>query len=237
ASIYSYSDSGKVHASASDRTRFPTMFDRFSSRFGGAISNPGLDPERALNVELGVADTLLPGVRGEAAIFHSHITDAIESVPVIYNGTSYTQSQNVGEETTKGVEFGLTARISSALEVGGNYSYVHNKIDNPNNPAMRQTVAPQNKAFMFAKWTPSDAWSVTPSLEYAGQRWSTSAANSNLYVQTDAYTLLNLKVEYMIRHDWSVSLAARNLTDKDYQVVDGYPQEGRNFVLATRFQF
>lgn len=236
AAIYRYRDSGKLHLSASNRTRFPTMFERFSSRFGGAISNPGLKPERALNLEVGVADELLPGLRGEAAIFHSRVDDAIQSVQVLYSGNYYGQNQNVGEATFKGIELGLKARFSDALEVGGNYSYIHTHIDNPNDAAARLTTTPQNKAFVYAKWRPTAALNVVPNLEYASPRWSSAAVGSG-YVQTGEYALLNLKLEYQLRRDWDVSLSARNLLDKNYQLVDGYPQEGRNFLVATRFQF
>ena len=40
AAIWRYSDTNKVYFNVSDRERFPTIFERFSSRFGGATSNP-----------------------------------------------------------------------------------------------------------------------------------------------------------------------------------------------------
>lgn len=236
AAIWRYSDSGKLHASASDRTRFPTMADRFSSRFGGAVSNPWLKPERALNLEIGIAETLWPGVRGEAAIFHNKVRDAIQYVPIVYNGTNINQNQNIGAAVFKGVEFGLAAQVSRHLEVGGNYTWIDTRIDAPNDPSLRLTTTPQNKGFLYAKWTPSDALTVIPSLEAAGTRWSTKAVGGG-YVQTGAYQLLGLKVEYKLQRDWDIALTARNLLDKNYQLVDGYPQEGRNFLLSTRFQF
>ncbi len=236
AAVYSYSDTGKVHVSASDRTRFPTMFERFSSRFGGALSNPWLKPERAMNLEVGVDDVLMPGLRGEAALFHSHVDDAIQSVPIVYGGKNYSQSQNVGQATYRGIELGLTARASDKMEFGGNYSYIDTRLNNPNDATARLTTTPQNKAFLYAKWRPIEAVSVIPSLECASARWSAAAVGTG-YVHTGAYNLLNLKVEYRIRRDWDISLAGRNLMDKNYQMVDGYPQEGRNFVLATRIQF
>ncbi|OJW47642.1 MAG: hypothetical protein BGO63_00320 [Candidatus Accumulibacter sp. 66-26] len=236
AAIWRYSGSGKLHASASDRTRFPTMADRFSSRFGGAISNPWLKPERALNLEIGIAETLWPGVRGEAAIFHNKVRDAIQYVPIVYNGTNQSQNRNVGEAVFKGVEFGLAAQVSRHLEVGGNYTWIDTRIDAPNDPSLRLTTAPQNKGFLYAKWTPNDALTVIPSLEAAGARWSTKAVG-NGYVRTGAYQLLALKVEYKLRRDWDIALTGRNLLDKNYQLVDGYPQEGRNFLLSTRLQF
>ncbi|WP_428827404.1 TonB-dependent receptor plug domain-containing protein [Azonexus sp. IMCC34842] len=236
AGIYRYSNTGKAHLSVSDRTRFPTMFERFSSRFGGAISNPWIKPERATNIELGIADVLMPGIRGEAAIFHSEVKDAIQSVPIVYNGTTYSQSQNIGEATFKGVELGLTAAVSSSLEVGGNYSYIDTQLNNPNDSTACLTTTPQHKAFIYAKWRPISGLTVIPALEHASDRWSSKAVGTG-YVKTGAYDLLSLKLEYLLMRDWSVSLTGRNLTDKNYQLVDGYPQEGRNFVLATRFQF
>ncbi len=235
AAIYNYSKSGKVHFSASDRTRFPTIFERYSSRFGGAVSNPGLQPERALNLEIGIADRLSPWLYGEVALFHSRIKDAIQSVSVVYNGANYSQNQNVGKATFKGVEFSLTANLLNNLDVGGNYSYIDTDVDNPNDPSARLTTTPRNKAFLYAKWSPSETFRFIPNIEYAGPRWSSKSVGTG-YVKTGEYTLVNFKVEYKIHRDWDISLAARNLLDENYELVDGYPQEGRNFMLTLRFQ-
>ncbi len=40
-------DDTSAHLSLSRRSRFPTIFERFSTQFGTAASNPGLEPERA----------------------------------------------------------------------------------------------------------------------------------------------------------------------------------------------
>lgn len=237
AAIYRYSGTGKVHAAASNRTRFPNMFERFSSRFGGAISNPWLEPERALNIEVGVADEILPGLRGEVTVFHNKVKDAIQSVNITYNGSIYGQNQNVGEATFKGIELGLAHTFSSRLEIGGNYSYIDTEIDNPNDPSARLTTTPRNKALVYGKWRPFDSLLVLPSLEYADARWSTSATDSSAYVKTGQHTLASLKIEYRVLPGWDLSFTGRNLFDKNYAVVDGYPQEGRNFVLATRYRF
>jgi iron complex outermembrane recepter protein len=236
AAIYHYSDTGKVHAAASDRTRFPTMFERFSSRFGGAISNPWLKPERALNLEVGVSDQIAAGLRGEATLFHNRVDDAIQSVSILYNGSTYSQSQNVGKATYRGIELGLTKTFSPQLEIGGNYAYIDTAIENPNDPTARLTTTPRNKALVYGKWLPTDALSFVPSLEYAGARWSSKGVGTG-YVKTGEYALINFKLAYKLRPGWELSLSGHNLSDKNYQVVDGYPQEGRSFVLATRYQF
>lgn len=239
--IYRYRDSGQLHFSASKRTRFPTIFERFSTRFGSFASNPWLDPERALNFELGVADSLLPGVRGSAAIFHSKVKDAIQSVAVDLDGNGVIQSnenqfQNVGEASFKGVEFELSATMSPTLEVGGNYTYIDATLDEPGNSSAKLTTTPRHKTFVYAKWRPSDAITVIPAIEYASRRWSSAAVGGG-YTRTDDYTLLNVKLDYRLARNWDLSFTARNLLDKDYEITEGYPQEGRNFVVSARYRF
>ena len=236
AAIYRYRPSGKLHLAVSDRTRFPTMFERFSSRFGGALSNPWIKPERALNIEIGVADDVAPGLRGEATLFHHQVDDAIQSVPISYNGATYSQSQNVGQATFKGLELALDYRASETLSAGINYTYLETDVDNPNDPSARLTTSPRHKAFLYARWRPIPALQLIPSVESASDRWSSKAVGSG-YTKTGAYSLVNVKADYQITRQWSVALSARNLMDQNYQVVDGYPQEGRNFLVSTRVQF
>ena len=51
--IWRYTQRGELHASVSDRARFPVIFELYSTRFGTATPNPDLGPERATNLEVG----------------------------------------------------------------------------------------------------------------------------------------------------------------------------------------
>lgn len=246
AAIWRYQQSGKAHFSISDRVRFPTIFERFSGRFGSAVSNPGLDPERARNYELGIEDNLAPGVRGSAAIFNTRIKDYIQSVPnaVLVSGPGgglFNQNQNVGEARIKGLELGLMASVLSTLEVGGNYSWIDAEITPPpgtttNYPYL---ATPKNKGFLYAKWNPTDKWNIVPSYEVADNRWSPQVGGipGPTFVKTGSYNLLNVKVDYRIVRDWVLSFAANNLLDKNYELSAGYPSQGRNFLLSTRYEY
>src|SRR6185437_2715199 len=64
AAIWRYSEAAQLHFSVSDRTRFPTIFELYSQRFGTAIPNPNLGPERATNYELGWKGRVAPDLRG-----------------------------------------------------------------------------------------------------------------------------------------------------------------------------
>ncbi|MDR3087099.1 MAG: TonB-dependent receptor, partial [Azoarcus sp.] len=241
AAIWRYNDTGSAHFSVSNRTRFPTVFERFSSRFGGALSNPWLKPERALNIELGVKDRIAPGVVGSAAIFSSRVNDAIQTVNISYTnpGTgatgTYGQSQNVGTARFSGIELGVTAVPSDQLEVGASYSYVHTKVHNPNDPHAH-IPTPLHRGFIYAKWQAIPKLTIIPALELSDNRLTSSSTASG-YVKTGAYELLSLKLEYKLMPQWDISVAARNLLDKNYALSDGYPQEGRNFLVSTRYKF
>lgn len=246
AAIWRYRSGGKAHLSVSDRTRFPTIFERYSTRFNNASSNPNLKPERANNIELGIEDTLAPGVRGTAAIFHNKIKDYIQSVAVDLDGngtiaSNENQNRNVGEATIKGVELGLVASVLSTLEVGGNYSWIDTDITPPPGVVTLYPylATPKNKGFLYAKWTPTEKWNIVPSYEVADSRWSqqVGGVSGPAYVKTGSYDLLNFKVDYMMVRDWTVSFAANNLLDKNYELSAGYPSQGRNFLLSTRYQF
>lgn len=235
AATWRFSAGTKLYASVSDRTRFPSIFERFSSRFGGAVSNPGLKPERALNVELGGGVEMAPGIRFEAAVFRSAIEDVILSVPFVFNGTAVTQSRNAGKGTYYGIELSGTAEISPTLTLGANYTALHRQINDPNNRNLRPTGTPGDKAFLYAQWRPAAAFTVTPSVEFASDRWTTNTAGT-VYYRTGAYMLVGLAAAWTVTPHVELSGGVRNLLDAQYSLWDGFPEEGRSAYLTLRLK-
>ena len=82
AAIYRYTDKDEVHFNVSDRDRFPTLFERFSSRFGSSIANPELEPERAINFDLGWSSQFAPRSKVSVDVFYDIIRNYIQQVPV-----------------------------------------------------------------------------------------------------------------------------------------------------------
>lgn len=224
-----------LFARVSSRTRFPTIFERFSSRFGGATSNPDLDAERATNWEVGGSGRWA-GIDAEAALFYSDLTDSIVSVPFLFNGQAVSQSRNAGSGTMKGLELSLAVAVDDALTLGGNYTFTDRDIDDPSNAAFRATGVPKHKAFLYAQWSPVEALRVIPSLDLASDRWTVNTAGT-LYYQTGDYALANLRVEYSLTDGIDVGIGARNLFDANYQLADGFPEEGRSYSLNVRARY
>jgi iron complex outermembrane receptor protein len=148
--IWRASESASYYLNFSDRTRFPTIFERFSTRFNSAASNPGLLPERAANVELGTSQ-LLGGARLDGALFYSDVSDAIASVILPAPAPSgTTQSQNVGHGRYYGLEASVSGSLRQDLEAGINYTWQVRTITTPANVAPVQlTGNPGHKGFAY----------------------------------------------------------------------------------------
>lgn len=224
------------HASVSDRTRFPTIFERFSSRFGGATSNPDLKPERARNYEIGFSDALGPNGRFSGAVFYNDVTDVIQSVPMVFNNENVSQSRNVGKGEFYGVEASIDYAVNSDLALGGNITLMKRDVSNPTNPSFELTGVPNVKGIAYLTYRLTNEFSITPSLEFASSRWTTNSAGT-VYYKTGAFALANLQGEYTFTPGTSLMLTARNIFDRDYTLVDGYPEAGRSFQATVRTKF
>ncbi|MGC4083513.1 MAG: TonB-dependent receptor [Vicinamibacterales bacterium] len=149
-----------------------------------------------------------------------------------------TQTQNVGNGRFGGFEFSVDAPVAPTLTVGGNYTLVHRKVTDALQPNLRPTGTPTHKAFLYASWQPLTVLRVTPSLDVAGDRWSdVNPAPAFPYVRTGAYTLLNADATFTVRPQLDLAVGGKNLTDDDYQLAWGFPQQGRTFYIKTRVTF
>ena len=233
--VWRHDRTGEWHASVSDRSRFPVIFELYSTRFGFATPNPDLGPERATNVEVGWARHLPGATHVAAAVFYSDVRDLIQTV-VLPDTT--TQTQNVGNGSFAGGEISIDLPISDTLRVGGNYTYMHREIEDALQPNLRPTGVPTNRAFLHATWQPSRPVRITPSLELADDRWSdVNPAPAFPYIETGAYRLLNLDGTYTLPGGLELGAGFKNLLDDNYELAWGFPQPGRTFYLRTRVKF
>ncbi|MBJ7534294.1 TonB-dependent receptor [Rhodomicrobium vannielii ATCC 17100] len=234
AAIWRYSDDAKVYANVSHRTRFPTLFERFSSRFGGATSNPALAPEESTNFEVGWAGKLFGRAQVSTAVFYSDVTDFIQSVNIAYNGGTYSQSQNIGDGEFYGWEGSADVPLTKTLSVGGNVTLIQRNISNPTS-GVELTGVPDAKGIAYVKWSPLDGVTLTPNVEMASTRWTSNS--SSVYYTIGAYTIANISAEYEFRPGATLQLTARNLTDENYALTDGFPEPGRSFTAGMRIKF
>lgn len=240
---YTISDSLKTHVSVSSRARFPTLFERFSSRFGTAVPNPDIKEERATNFEIGGDLRVADNIRIDAAIFYSDVSDALISVPVVFGApisATLNQTRNVGDGNYFGIETSMDARIPDALSVSGNYTYINREFTDPTNAAFRSTGVPTHKLFATADWRVGGNVSIVPSVEWNSDRWTVTSSSTIVpprYYRTGSSTQINLSASWAANERFDILAGARNLTDRNYQLVDGFPEQGRNYYVSVRARY
>jgi iron complex outermembrane recepter protein len=235
--IYRFSDTGNAHATVSSRTRFATVFERYSTRFGYAIPNPDLAPERATNYEIGATETFFRQARVSGAVFYSDLKDSIQNAYIQNpNGSYSTQLQNVDGDHY-GFEVSVDWDIAPGLRIGGNYTLLKRNYDYIT-PGTRPEGTPEHEAFLYLAWDAMPNLTITPSLQLASDRNSiVTSASTRTYIETGAYALLNIQAEYKFNDNLSAAIGATNLTDENYALAEGFPEAGRQFFANARWKF
>lgn len=231
----------RLYASVSSRARFPTIFERFSTQFGTAASNPDLKAERATNYEVGGSLAIGP-VNATGAVFYSDVDDAIVAVRPANFPAGTSQRRNLGEASYYGGEIGVTARIGSTLDFGANYTHIERDFaitpaQSVVIPAFALTDVPDDKGFVYASWRPLGGLEVTPSVELASNRTTVTTAAPPVYYRTGSYARADLRVDYAILPEVVVGIGARNLFDDFYTLTDGFPEPGRSFFASLRARY
>lgn len=235
--FYNMTATNEIHATVSRKSRFPTIKDRYSYRLGTAIPNAALEAEKSNNYEIGASGMVAEKTRLEGSLFYDDILSMIQSVnitPVTQCGataTTCTQMQNIGNVQTKGAELGVTTFATDAVEIGANYTVLIRH--NLSNPSIQFTDVPKQKLFAYTKWQVSAPLSVIASAEADSQRYSSSDGKRI----AAGFGIANLKAMYQINPAWSAEAGINNLLDKNYMVIEGYPLEGRNYIVNTTWKF
>jgi len=233
ATVYRYSDSGNVSASIERRTRFPTLNERYSNKFGTAYNNPALKSEKSINTQFAIKDKIGADTKVGATLFHSYIDDAITSRSIKVGADTYTQNVNVGSARHKGFELEASTLVIPSLEIGANYTFLLAEVTNK---TLRETGIPRHKTTMYADWEAVEAVHVVPSVEMASERWMQNSF-SNAYYRGGDLAVANLKVAWRPIDDLTVEGGAKNIFDANYQTTDGFPEEGRNYFANVRVTF
>ncbi|ANB17513.1 TonB-dependent receptor plug domain-containing protein [Dokdonella koreensis] len=230
---YALGEDSRFFGGISRKTRFPTLKDRYSYRMGSALPNPDLEAERSTNLELGY-EGIAGGVRYRAAVFHSRLDDAIESVsldPSACTSPPCSQLRNIGEQRNQGVELSADADLTDRLRVAASYTYLDR--DNRSQPQVRSTDTPREKLFA--------------SLDYAlGERWTALASatsESRRYSSTDSrriapgFTSYDARLKWQAADNLGVSFGVHNISDKRYMYEEGYPESGRTYAFAVNYRY
>jgi iron complex outermembrane recepter protein len=206
-----------IFGGVSQKSRIPSIKDRYSYRFATFIANPNLEAERTTNYEFGVKQKF--GSQSlKANVYYMNIEDYIQEVTNVSGVKS--QYQNVGTVVSKGVEIDYSAMPTDELFVSANASF--QSIVNEKH-AIKVTDVPNTTANLSLRYAPTKWFSWTNSARLESGRYSTSNAST----RTDAFAVLNTGVGFEVNKYAKVEIGIDNLLDKNYALSHGFPEEGR----------
>ncbi|MGV6476939.1 TonB-dependent receptor plug domain-containing protein [Azotobacter vinelandii] len=215
------------------KSRFPTMKDRYSYRFGSALPNPDLKTEEATHFEIGYKRALSDSLELDLALFRSHVDDLLQSVRVAGSACSNppcSQMQNVSEVRMNGVEASLNGNLG-AWEVNFNYLYL-NRQNRSSDDSIRLTDTPKHKGFLSIgrQFGP---WHLMASSDASSSRYSSTDGTQ----EASGFVVFDLKGGYRFDNGLQLDASVQNLTDHEYEYSEGYPEPGRTFVVQANLTF
>lgn len=231
--FYDFAANTRFYATIAQKTRLPTLKDRYSAKMGNYIPNPNLQPEASINYEIGYQGSPWIGAKAEAALFYSDISDKIVSIllpgKTSCSNANSCQMGNIGEVHTTGIELSLSTPLTQWLDVGTNFTYLNMR--NISDPSSRIFQVPDKKFIAYAIAKPLPQVDVIPYIEYDTGRWASNT------LRLDGYTLINLKAVYRPMPKLSLEAGVTNLTDKNYELDSGFPNPGRMWFANASYRF
>ncbi|MFQ3666018.1 MAG: TonB-dependent receptor, partial [Sphingomonadaceae bacterium] len=145
------------------------------------------------------------------------------------------QNRNVASGTYWGADGAVTADLAPGFRAGASLSFVRRDIADPGNAAFRPTGVPDVSGFLWAEWELLPGFMLLPSLDLAGDRWLVNTPGTR-WRRDGAHALVNLRLAWRPLPGVELAVSASNLTDANFQLAEGFPEQGRNFRLSARLR-
>jgi iron complex outermembrane receptor protein len=234
--FYGFTDNHEVHLTYARKNHFPTMFQRYSTRFGETLPNPRLGSEFANHFELGYQGIIAQMVHLNAAVYYSEITGKIARIRIanpVAPDVSVEYYINLDKTATYGAELGFTAYLLEGFSLGGAFALNKYHILNSAAAAKKITYYPEGTFSLYAEIAPLKNVSLIPSMAYTGSRYVNIEGTKEL----GSYTLFNFKARYDFLKYFSLSFSVENLFDELYEIREYFPLAGRSYTLTLSARY
>lgn len=229
---YHFANQDTLAFSWSDRTRFPTLKERYTTTKPAkdqiSLVNPQLKPERARSLDLTWNGHLSDSWAYEISTWYNQVSDAILSINI---DADTVQNQNSGQVDYSGLDLGIKGSPLAWLDVGLSYGWIHS---NPKQQDVGKiTGLPDQTLNAWLTFKPTASLKVTLSEEAR----SSSYSNSDGSQKAAGFAISHLRADYAIAHGFSLNASINNLFDTRYYYSEGFIEEGRNFWAGVEYTF
>jgi len=238
---YTFRETGtKLKAGYAKGFKAPTLNDLFFPPAFGcpAFGNPNLKPERSWELNTGVEqDLLTERVKVGVTYFHREVKDLIEGQPIPGDPLGCFRAQNVGTARFDGVEWGMSIKLLTSLDLKANYTYLD--WDTADGRLPRRSRNRGNVTLNYVH----EKWNVNLSANLVGRRDDFRAASPFGDITKPGYAIFNLASYYTL--PWRVPAVkdltlfgrVENLFNRKYEEIDGFRAPPLNFLIGVRSTF
>ncbi|MFQ6371667.1 TonB-dependent receptor plug domain-containing protein [Shewanella sp. YIC-542] len=228
---YHVNPSDSLALSLSERSRFPTLKERYTTSKPStgqvALVNPQLSPERAKALDITYSGLVNDAWSYEASLYYNRVQDAILAINIDANTL---QNRNSGRVDYHGVDVGLKGDVSDMLQLGLSYSYTHANVKRQEIGEI--TGLPKQMANIWLTLSPWDTLKLTLAQEMRASSYS----NSDGSQLAAGFAVTRLQADYQLLEQLNLNLAVNNLFDRQYQYAEGFLEQGRNFWLGIEYR-
>ena len=196
-----------------------------------------LEPEQSRTFELGTKwDVMDARLSATAAVFNTAKTNA--RTPGVNPGDPPTVL--AGEQVVRGVELGLSGRLSRQWSVYSGYAFMDSVIAESNTPAELDDALALTPENTFNVWTTYELpWGLSLG---GGAQFMDAVFRSNTNTtQVPSYWLINSLVSYRVNQFMTLRFNGQNLGDKQYidRIGGGHfiPGPSRQLMFSSDFTF
>ncbi len=188
----------------------PGSGDQFSSL---ATNTQGLKPEEMRNYEVGAKWDVTPDFAATAAVFRLDRANTRAVDP-----TDPTRFVQTGESRTKGVELGLSGRVTDEWQVMAGYAYQDAKIVSTTSAARAGAtvgLVPKHTLSLWNKYQFTPMWGAGVGLVHQSDQFAT-VDNA---VTLPSYTRADAAVYFTLNDSWRAQLYLENLFGAKYYLT------------------
>ncbi len=224
------SESGRMRVTFARKSRLPTMKDRYSYRLGTSVPNPWLRAERSNNWEAGYSQLLGRTTLVEAALFGSWLNDTVDR---FYLQPNVYQLRNLGRTRQLGAELAARSSPHPRLELTATYTYLTRT--NLSDPSLPPVGSPRHRAYAAMVGRVHARLLLYADGTYESARPIRNDAGR--LMRTPPYCVAAAGATVKLGSNLELQAGAGNVFDRNYWLMDGYPEAGRHGYLNLRYRF
>ena len=224
----------------------PSLRNRYSAGSGFLTPNNALQPESAINVEIGTKldyQTNLGTSKAEIAVFYNDLTNmfvvANDSTNSCPNGSACSKYENAREGYSYGVEVGFTQGFwEDRFTLGANYTYTQKSTTGKGDSVKANRILnyPEHIANVMLGVFPHSKVDILANASYQSPQWSLNST-TGAYSKSNHIFLVDLKANVRIIDGLQFSLGAYNVFDYNYYLNSGEYMPGRRFFLSLEYRY